>query len=148
MWWHTRILRNSLTRSSKSFKRSERGILSGSAKFSQVCILNHGQVSKWRWLRSEWYSSTQWLKTLHVSVGSSLTMILLLHLQIKHQYNCDIGHWRVFRATFSHPWEAHTTGLSCSGIANHLNTVNVSIPQNLYESTNPVVFCIELYPMD
>lgn len=55
------------------------------------------------------------------------TITFTLHLHLITTTIKDIWHWSVFKATLIHPLEAHSTGLSFDGIANHLNIVNVAV---------------------
>lgn len=63
-------------------------------------------------------------------------------------YTTHSGHRRVFRDTFSQPCEAHTTGLSSSGIANQLNTENVPILVVRNPHANVIAVYTENDPLD
>lgn len=113
----------------------------GSVKGLVICshpqMPYHGQLFSCRDVRS-W---TYWFTTSSIAFGERVLLIctitLALHLPFRMQYIDYIWHCSVFKATLIHPLEAHSTGLSFGGIANHLNTVNVAIHHTSSDNAKP-----------
>lgn len=109
-------------RSSNSVNNCERGNNKGSVRVSLPWIPYHGQDSLWRNNRSFLYCATQLSMASRLRDLLIFTTILDLQLQMNSKIKNYIGHSNVQFATFTHPWEAHTTGLSESGFPNQVNT--------------------------